>query len=121
MEEARQRAIELKDSLILKGQKNGWQQKEWKQEANAFLDYLSDDISDTETPEEEIYDEIFIIMRTVSKNGGPASIDLSTCSKEAFITQLVSDCIRSRSAAAILQCSKWVKFAGPYTKDVMAI
>lgn len=118
MEQARQKALELRDSLILNNQKNGWPNKEWFIEANAFLDYLTNNIADTETPEEEIRDEVFIIIRTVDKDGETAATDLTTCSKAAFVIQLVTDALRSK-AAPLTSCSKWNKFAVPYAKYVM--
>ncbi len=120
MDKTRQRALELKDDLV-----NAFQQKGVKfylpdPETNVLMDYLMNKISETGTSEEEILDEVFIIFRTVDRDGEPATVDLVTCSKEAFVIQLIRDCMMNEHIQLTLS-NKWHKFAGPYTKYLLAV
>lgn len=116
MEATRQRAIELKDILVDSfRQKDRWK---WMPEADVLLDYLVNEVTDTDTSEEEITDEAFIILRTVDRDGNPATVDLATCSKEAFVIQLVRDCMFNEHIQLVFS-SNWDIFASGYSKYVM--
>ncbi len=145
MEQARQQALEMRDELILGFQKiknnfpanfpgdfpklsksgsttSSWrtdrQGKEWLQKVDDFFDYILTEIEDTNTSLDEIHDEVFIILRTVDKNGEPATIDIATCSKEAFVIHMVRYCIKDANIQ--MQYSpNWKHFGAKYSKYVM--
>ena len=117
MEATRQRAIELKDDLV-----DSFQQKDklkWIPKADALLDYLVNEVTDTNTSEKEVTDEAFIILRGVDRNGDPATVDPATCFKEAFAIQLVRDCMYSERIPLTFS-SKWDMLALRHTKYIMA-
>lgn len=92
--------------------------EEWLQQAGAFLGYLHNNITGPESSLEEIYDEVFIILKTVDKNYEPATVDRTTCSKEAFVIALVRDCLKDEKIPLVFS-NKWKEFANNYTRYLM--
>ena len=96
------------------------QGEEWIQKTDDFLDYLMNDVQGIEIPEEEIFNEVCIILKGISKDGTEVTIDTVTCSKEAFAIHLVRDCTY-KGKAQIIFSNRWVEFAKKYTKYVMSV
>lgn len=143
MEKARQQVLEMKDELVQDFQKirdklyyddDGKQKrpkdgftpvwvskpegKEWLQKVDAFFDILINEVADTNTSFDEICDEIYIITRTVDRDGNPVTLDLETCSKEAFNVAMIRECLKNEKL--LMQYSlNWKHFAKNYTKYVM--
>jgi len=145
MELARQQALEMKDELAKDFQaiknnfpdnfpddfpKSGsptvssWitdpQGEEWLQKVDTFLDHLTNDVTGPDKTYEEIIDEIYIIFNKATRDGSPASVNIMTCSKEAFVVHIVRECFYIEKLS--MACAKnWTKFAKIYTRYVMNV
>ncbi|KKN02130.1 hypothetical protein LCGC14_1120830 [marine sediment metagenome] len=145
MEQERQQALEMKDELVKDFQAmksnfpanfpddfpklresepttSSWitdpQGEEWLQKVDTFLDYLTNDITGPDKTYEEITDEIYIIFNKVTRDRSPASVNIMTCSKEAFVVHMVRECFYFEKLP--MACAKnWTKFAKIYTRYVM--
>jgi len=144
MEQARQQAFEMKDELILgfqaiegkiyyddagkqKRPRNNaftpvWvsepEGKEWLSKVDEFFEHLANGLKDTATPFEDIRDEVRIILRTVNKDGEPATVDIETCSKEAFVIHVMRYCIKD-AKLQMQYATNWKYFAKEFSKYVM--
>lgn len=92
--------------------------KEWLQKVDVFFEHLANDLKDTNTSLEEIRDEVFIILRTVNKDGEPATIDPVTCSKEAFVIYIIRKCLKDEKFQ-MQYSTNWKYFGKEFAKYVM--
>jgi len=93
---------------------------EWLQKVDVFFDCLINELEDTNTSFDEIRDEIFIIIRTVNRNGDPTTIDLATCSKESFGIAMVRICLKENNLQ-MQYAPNWKQFAKHYTRYIMDV
>lgn len=145
MELARQQAFEMKDKLVrdFREIKNNFpanfpddfpkidrsepttsswrtdrQGEEWLQKVDLFFEHLANGLKDTNTSLDEIRDEVFIILRTVNKDGEPTIVDPATCSKEAFVVCIIRKCLKDENL--LMQYStNWKHFGNEFAKYVM--
>lgn len=95
------------------------QGEEWLQKVDTFLDHLTGAIEDTDVSLEDISDEIYILVKKVSRDGSEANVDIATCSKEAFVVHMVRECLYAEELSIV--CAKnWTQFAKIYAKYVMS-
>ncbi len=147
MELARQKALEMKDELVRDFQEirtnfpdnfpddfpkigrsgptiSSWrtsqQGEEWIKDLDIFLDHLSNNIIGPDKPSEEIIDEISIVLKGISKDGLAAEIDCTACSKEAFATYIIRDCLKNEQLPVFV-ATKWIEFAKGYTRLIMEV
>ena len=91
---------------------------EWLQKVDVFFDHLIHKIEDTNATFDEIRDETYIIIRTVDRDGNPATIDLATCSKEAFGIAMMRECLKEKNLQ-MRYAPNWQLFAKETAKYIM--
>ena len=147
MEATRQKALEMKDELVQDFQqirnnfpddfgegkptalvstfkKPSWvfeqQGKEWLQQVDILLKHLMNDVEDTDVSFEEIVDEMYIILKTTNRNGEPAIINITACSKEAFAFYIARECLYYEKLNIVFS-DTWKGFSKNFANYVMAI
>lgn len=94
--------------------------KEWLRNVDLFLDYLTNNVEGLTVTSEEIIEELRIAIKGVSADGKPGTLDIMTCSKEAFGVLILCDCLK-KEHLPIIRAGNWHNFAVSYTKYLMAI
>ncbi len=145
MELARQKAFKMKDELVIgfreirdelyyddagkqKRPRDGftpvWTSEpegiEWLQKVDVFFDHLINELENTNALFGEICDEVYIITRTVNRNGDSTTLDLATCSKEAFGIAMTRICLKENNLQ-MQYAPNWQQFAKHYAKYVMSV
>ena len=92
---------------------------EWLSKVDAFFEHMEDKIEDTNTSFDKICDEIYIITRRCNRNGDDATIDLATCSKEAFEVSMIRVCLKDNNLQ-LQYSNEWKEFAKRTSKYVMS-
>lgn len=90
----------------------------WLYMVDEFFDHIINELEDTNASFDEICDEVYIITRTVNRDGDSTTIDLATCSKEAFGIYMTRVCLKENNLQ-IQYAPNWGQFAKHYTKYVM--